>query len=36
MLTLAGVKRRQAVAEGIEAMNDVFDVVPFAGRDSTY
>ena len=32
MLTLAGVKRRQAVAEGIEAMNDVFDVVPFAGR----
>ena len=33
MLTLAGVKRRQAVAEGIEAMNDVFDVVPFAGRD---
>ena len=33
MLTLAGVKRRQAVAEGIEAMNDVFDVVPFAGWD---
>ena len=34
MLTLAGVKRRQAVAEGIEAMNDVFDVVPFAGREN--
>jgi len=33
MLTLAGVKRRQAVTEGVEAMNDVFDVVPFAGRD---
>ena len=33
MLTLAGVKRRQAVAEGVEAMNDVFDVIPFAGRD---
>jgi len=33
MLTLAGVKRRQAVAEGIEAMNDIFDVVPFTTRN---